>query len=325
MRISYFTEKGNLDTSVGYGNAGFQIVRSLQKLGHEVPFNDPTAPVQIAFCNPATAEFHPGQYKIQYTPWESTGLPDGWLEKFNQADEVWATSDWVAKVYQDAGVTVPVRTYLHGLNDIWKAPVKRERGDVLKFLHIGEPAPRKGGQMAFDAFRQVFGDSDDVHLTIKAHHQNYIYSWKDGNIVKLDKFKNVTLNDKHLFEGELLSLYHDHDVLVYPSYGEGFGLIPLQALATGMPVISTYEWAPYAQYLTQVEANPIHTPWFFHPGDVLQPDYDSLMNAYTHLYKNFDEEAEFSYENVDSVVKEFDWVSLTEQAFQHIVERFTEN
>jgi glycosyltransferase involved in cell wall biosynthesis len=325
MKISYYTEKGNLDKSVGYGNAGFQIVRSLQELGHEVPFDDPTAPVQISFCNPARAKLNPGQYQIVYTPWESTSLPDKWLEAFNAGDEVWATSQWVADVYKAAGVTKPIFVYEHGVNEIWKNPVKRERQEQLRFLHIGEPAPRKGGQMAFDAFRAAFGDREDVHLTIKAHHQNYIYSWKDGDIAKLDEFSNVSMTDKHFFEHELLDLYYDHDALIYPSYGEGFGLIPLQALATGMPVVSTYEWAPYRQYLITLEAQKFQSPWFFHPGKMYTPDYDHLVEIYKYLDKEFEVEADFSFKSAPYVIADYNWRDKTEQAFAHIVERFTGN
>lgn len=327
MKISYYTEKGNLDTSVGYGNAGFQVVRALQKLGHEVPFDDDTAPVQISFCNPVRARVNPDQYTIIYTPWESTFLPEGWLEAFNSADEVWGTSQWVVDVYKAAGVTKPLYVYEHGVNDIWKQPKLRQRaeGEPLKFLHIGEPAPRKGGQMAFDAFRAAFGESDDVHLTIKAHDQNYIYTWKDGDIAKLDQFDNVTLNIKHLFEIEMLNLLHEHDVLVYPSYGEGFGLIPLQALATGMPVLSTADWAPYRKYIMEIESAKMYSPWFFHPGYMYQPSFENLIEWYLYVADNFDYEAGAAHAAAPQVASDFDWMTKTEDAFERIVKRFTAN
>ncbi len=50
-------------------------------------------------------------------------------------------------------------------------------------------------------------------------------------------------------------MYHQHDVMIYPTYGEGFGFIPFQALATGMPVISTHEWADYKKYLGPLKLN----------------------------------------------------------------------
>jgi len=47
----------------------------------------------------------------------------------------------------------------------------------------------------------------------------------------------------------LVNLYHTHHCLVYPTWGEGFGFIPLQGLASGMPTITTYPWANYEKYI----------------------------------------------------------------------------
>jgi hypothetical protein len=49
--------------------------------------------------------FRPNKLNIAYTPWESTKTKRGWVAKFNQADEVWTTSDTIAQWYLDGGVT----------------------------------------------------------------------------------------------------------------------------------------------------------------------------------------------------------------------------
>jgi glycosyltransferase involved in cell wall biosynthesis len=328
LKISFYTVKDNLDTTRGYGNAGMHVVRSLQALGHTVPFDDASAPVQIAFCPPHWYKFHEGQYKIGYTPWESTELPDGWVDKMNECDEVWATSEWVAKVYKDAGVVKPIHVYYHGLDHKW-TPKKRESGNVVKFLHMGEPALRKGGQMTVDAFRSVFGDREDVHLTVKAYHQHFLRVWDNGKITTPEKvYNNVSVITESLPERELLELYHNHDVLVYPSYGEGFGLIPLQALGTGMPVISTWEWAPYRDRLPQslrLDGSWNRSIWALHPGDVLYPDYNQLkmlMDRFMIYREHYQKDA---FEIAEFIHEDYDWVTLTERAFRHIVSKFTES
>lgn len=329
MKISFYTVKDNLDTTRGYGNAGMHVVKSLQELGHQVPFDDDTAPVQIAFCPPHWYKFHEGQYKIGYTPWESTELPDGWVERMNECDEVWATSEWVADVYRDAGVTKPIYVYHHGLDHKW-VPKKREVGDVVRFLHMGEPALRKGGQMTVDAFRSVFGDREDVHLTVKAYHQHFLRVWDNGKITTPEKaYNNVYVITESIPERELLDLYYNHDVLVYPSYGEGFGLIPLQALGTGMPVISTHAWAPYEKYMRELSigARRDRSIWALHPGDVLYPKYDDLKATMRYIADK--EELEYAhyvgFKRAEAIHKEYDWVSKTEKAFEHIVSRFTKS
>lgn len=329
MKISFHTVKDNLDTTRGYGQAGINVIKSLQALGHKVPFDDASAPVQISFCPPQWYKFHEGQYRIGYTPWESTELPDGWLKKMNECDEVWATSEWVANVYEMAGVKRPINVYHHGLDHRW-APKKREVGDVVKFLHMGEPALRKGGQMTVDAFRAEFGDRQDVHLTVKAYHQHFLRVWHNGEITTPDKaYNNVSVITEQMHFDELLQLYYDHDVLLYPSYGEGFGFIPLQALGTGMPVISTHSWAPYEKYMRELSigARRDRSIWALHPGDVLYPKYDDLKVVMRYITDK--EELEHAhyvgFKRAEGIHKEYDWVAKTEKAFEHIVAKFTES
>jgi glycosyltransferase involved in cell wall biosynthesis len=320
MKISYYTVDGNLDRTNGYGNAGFQLILALQKAGHEVPFDDETAPIQISFCQPNHYKFHEGQYKIGYTPWESTELPDGWLEKMNACDEIWATSDWVKGVYERAGVLVPIKVVHHGLDPKWK-PVHREHDGVTHFFHHGEPALRKGGQMTLDAFRAAFGDREDVHLTFKANSQHYLRAWHDGKF-SVPEYNNVTIITKLYFENELVDLYNRMHCMVYPSYGEGFGLIPLQALGTGMPVISTTAWAPYRRVIenawTHIPVRVDRSLWPVHPGYVYYPEFRSLVRLFKEVDSDIKACLEYFEHHAPSVHKEFDWETIAKDVSSHL-------
>lgn len=327
MIISYHTIDNNLDLSTGYGAAGFKVVTSLQALGHKVPFSDKTAPVQISFCSPQYYRFYEGQYKIGYTPWESTELPGGWLENMNKCDEVWATSEWTANVYRNAGVTVPVHVYEHGIDSCWQ-PVDRTPSDKVRFLHVGEPALRKGGQFTLDAFRAAFGSREDVHLTFKTYDRHKLGAWTEkGIILPQLAYNNVSILSKTLEPAEMVKFHEDYDVMVYPSYGEGFGLIPLQALATGMPVICTDDWAPYRKYLGSLALSGRYdrSPWLIHPGNVYFPNYEMLVELMKFSADNIDWLRKEFFNQAPDVIAEFDWLAKTEQAFAHIVERFTDN
>lgn len=330
MRISFSTLPGNLNLNVGYGYAGFHMVTALQRLGHTVPFKDGEAKVQIHFSQPEWYEFEEGQYKIGYTPWESTGLKEGWLREMNQLDELWTPSPLIARWYKEAGVNVPIFVYEHGVDHAWTNNRRRlEPGQTLRFLHHGEPAPRKGGQMAVDAFREAFGNQKDVHLTIKSHGTATVRAIeKNGDIYGTvdEMFNNVSLYEEMMEEDELISMYQDHHVMVYPGYGEGFGLIPLQAMATGMPTICTGAWAPYERLLVpelNLDATLVDSPWpFMHPGKMYEPSFDDLVKAYRNVYTNYNKFAGKAFLNGYRVHQEYDWDTLTEKAFEHIVKRF---
>jgi glycosyltransferase involved in cell wall biosynthesis len=323
MEISFYTVDGNLDKTNGYGNSAFQLIRALQSQGYTVPFDDSEAPIQFSFCQPNHYKFHEGQYKIGYTPWESTELPDGWLERMNACDEIWATSEWVAGVYKRAGVKVPITVVHHGLDPKW-APFKRESGEVTNFFHHGEPALRKGGQMTLDAFRQAFGDREDVHLTFKANSQHYLRAWHDGKFM-LPNYNNVTIITELYFENELVELYKTMDVMVYPTYGEGFGLIPLQALGTGMPVIGTYKWAPYQHYIDlKVGANEDRSAWPVHPGNVLFPDFQDLKFMMRQFMSDKERWTRNAFLSAPAVHAEFNWATIAKEVGNRL-EKVIEN
>lgn len=302
------------------------MVLSLQALGHTVPFDDASAPVQISFSNPLNYKFHEGQYKIGYTPWESTTVPAPWLPKMNECDEVWATSPWVAEVYRKAGVKPPIYVFEHGIDPHWQ-PVSREPDGVVRFLHVGEPALRKGGQMALDAFREAFGDRTDVHLTLKGYYQHYLRGWSEkgyGNAEGM--FENVTVMPKEIKGQALIDLYGAHDVMVYPSYGEGFGFIPLQALAMGMPTICTDGWCSYSKFLGPLKLTGRwdRSIWSIHPGNVYYPDYPALVKLYEEAAAGIDYYKKIYSAQVPDVQNEYDWLTRTENAIEHVVERFTD-
>ena len=328
MDISFSTPIINLKNNNGYGYAGIHIVNSLKELGHNVPFQDAKAPVQLNFSQPTFFKLHRNQYQISYTPWESTIVPETWRENLSYVDEIWTTSDWCANVFEDNGLK-NVRVFPHGIEKIW-TPRRRRPDGVLKFLHIGEPAPRKAGQMAVDAFTKLFGNDKGYRLTIKAykHNTTRIYNnYIDKNILGLpnDIYNNIKIITDDLDVSQLVKLYHDHDVLIYPSYGEGFGFIPLQALATGMPTICTDGWAHYDKYLgpLKLKSELIDSPWPFpHEGKVFEPDYQHLLELMRDVAINFNAYSGYYYAQSTKIHNEYDWLQLTNNAFDHIFKKF---
>ena len=322
MDISFATIPGNLNTTIGYGVAGFNMVRSLQNLGHRVPFADSKCKIEIFFSQPDYWEWsNQFSYHIGYTPWESTQLMPGWLEHMNLADETWTTSEIIKRWYTAAGVK-NVKVYPHGIDPQW-TPKNRTVYEKMRFLHMGEPAPRKGGQMAVDAFRAAFGDNPDVELTVKAHRLNNTRRYQDGRIIgAIDDYSNVRLVTQELPEDHLISFVKQHHCMVYPSYGEGFGLIPFQAIATGMPTICTAKWADYKSYLGPLglESKLIDSPWpGTHPGKMLEPDFDDLVEKYRYAYEHFEALSSYFYTQAPKLHAEYNWEKLTAEAFAHLI------
>lgn len=321
MKISISVHDQNQITSHGYGQATFQIVRALQTLGHSVQHEDPSAQVEFCFSQPYLWKwFNPDSYKIGMSAWESDKIPSKWKPGLETCDEFWTPSPLIAEWFAAEGY--PAKVFEHGVDaDVW-SPRPRLRKGPVRFLHIGEPAPRKSGQLVYDTFKELYGNSDEASLTIKAYYRSTIRGNRNAHPDK--ELNNVTIMKDMIEEWQLVNLVHRHDVLVYPSWGEGFGLIPLQAMATGMPVICTENWAPYNNLLIprlKVSGSLDKSPWPFHTGRMFRPSAEDVRSAMKYAVENFDKVSKQAFTLTPFVTKRYDWVKLTEQAFAPVLSK----
>lgn len=301
----------------GYGYATERMIDSLTRLGHTVKPNDKDAPVQIWFDQPHNWKWNDNdQYRIGYHPWESTRLKDGWVDLMNQTDEIWTPSPLIAKWYADDGITRPIHVYEHGVDKIW-APKKRTVDDKIRFLHVGAEAVRKGGRQVMEAFRKAFPNRDDVSLTMKMSSRG----WNIPNIGR------ISVVNKKMKIDQLVHMFHYHHVYVYPSQGEGFGLTPLQALATGMPTITVPDWAPYARFLepslnlpAQLGPSPFDAIQE-HPGEMFHIDTDDVVDRMRHAADNYESLKASAMARTSQIFEQYDWDTLTKNAFDELSHR----
>jgi hypothetical protein len=317
MKISIGSRIKNLSNHNGYGYATERMVHSLKKLGHEVRKNDTSAPAQIWFEQPHHWKWNDSdQYRIGYHPWESTKLKDGWVDLMNECDEIWTPSPLIAKWYADDGIEKPIYVYEHGVDSIWK-PRKRVDDGKIKFLHVGGEALRKGGKETMEAFRKAFPDRNDVSLTMKVNSDGW-------NISNLGRTRIINNKMPVL---QLVSMFRHHDIYVYPSMGEGFGLTPLQALATGMPTITVPDWAPYSDFLDErlnlpasLGPSPFHEQGH-HPGEMFHINVDDLVDRMRYAADNYEDLHTAALSQTEQIFKRYNWVSLTDEVFGNLAHR----
>jgi glycosyltransferase involved in cell wall biosynthesis len=297
----------------GFGYATNRILNSLGNLGYEVGVEN--ADVNIWFDQPHWINWTPGQYRIAYFPWESTKLMPEWYPILNSADEVWTTSDLIARwLRADAGITPPVYVFEHGVDKVW-TPMRREVDDKIKFLHLGFESARKYGPQTLNLFRKAFADDHRVSLTMKMNMSGWNIQ-KEGKVTIINRKQTLT---------ELISLFHDHHAFIYISAGEGFGLPALQAIASGMPAVVNPEWAPYSSFLDErltVSSVMKKSPWQdIHPGEVFRPNYDEFVDKMRFLADNYVDCARFAYDQTEQIFKYYDWDRLTAEAFENLQKR----
>lgn len=329
----------------GYAYGYTNIVKHFNQFTYrgqqmEVVENDPAAQIQMFymepewhhpitgqnFRQPGFKKHHDHQYKINGTYLESTRAWDWWIPTMKTFDEIWVGNQFSADAIANSGVDVPTHIFELGVDDMWK-PFKRGNRNKIRFLHVDSDSKRKRADLAERAFLKLFKGNNNFQLTLKHHgHEG------GGGFSVMDLFngkapameENIIRIFKTLSQEEMVELYHQHDILIYPTEGEGFGLIPLQALATGMPTISTSKWCSYEKYLggNIIESTMGKTQHSgYHTGDVILPDFDSTVELMKNAVENFDAQCDFYYKQAPKVIKEYNWQSQCDKMLSGLIKR----
>jgi len=126
----------------------------------------------------------------------------------------------------------PVKNYV-------TKPKKINTQGTIRFLYIGT-FYIKGGLEVARAFLRLKKNYSNVSLTLISG-LDMIYQ-KDKDF--LATIQDLQLLESAFSENELFEkFYLTHDVFLYPTYRDSFGLILLEALSAGLPIIGTDQYA----------------------------------------------------------------------------------
>jgi glycosyltransferase involved in cell wall biosynthesis len=154
---------------------------------------------------------------------------------FRLAAGILASSTWARDSFvEDYGVP-PERVHVLPIGadtDYWRPlpqaqqPPQREPAPKVQLLFVGGHLERKGGRLLLDVFRQLrLHERADLHIVTRS---------------ELEPSQGV-----HVHRGmqnnspELLRLFQESDVFVLPTLADCFGNASIEALAVGLPVITT--------------------------------------------------------------------------------------
>ncbi len=176
--------------------------------------------------------------------------------------------------FRDHGLEVPVEVVPLGVDPAVFQPWGRdeallaeadwgarpwERG-VFLFTTAGYLQQRKGLTYALEAFRLAFAPDEPVAMLVK----NTPERWgghQARTVAELRGEHRIGLIERNLDYWSFARLLSSADVYVSAHCREGFGLVPLQALACGTPVIATAFDGPLA-YLSEDNA------WLIEPVEM---------------------------------------------------------
>ncbi len=281
-RVTY---AGYLRSYLGIGEAARQSVAALEAAGVAVRIHDISAlaaapmgshalppawaagdpaPVTILGCNadalPGVLAALPpgllGTYRVGCWYWETPDFPEQWSNRFDLVDEIWVATRFVAEAIR-AKATVPVvvmppmvpppqvrrdRAWLTAL-----LPDVTAEEFVFLFQFDAASVPfRKNPEAVVAAFSQAFTASEPVRLVLKllngAAEPGLVDSLRHAAAGR-----RISLLDAALDSEDRFRLLASADAFVSLHRSEGFGLSIAEAMAHGLPVVTT-GWSGNADF-----------------------------------------------------------------------------
>jgi glycosyltransferase involved in cell wall biosynthesis len=216
---------------------------------------------------------------VAFTMHEVGGIPGPMVAQLNQAHAVIVPTAWNAEVFRRCGVHRPVHVCPLGFDPAegW-APGPVRDGGPFRALMVGmldAGGNRKGFAEGVAAFLRAFPDDDGVELVVK------VWPGCLRHMPALPMDRRIRVIAAAMPLPELVALYQSADVFLSPSYGEGWNLPLLEAMACGVPPVATAATAhgafhgPDTGYVVKHLAEPARGYYAGH-GDWFPPDVEHL-------------------------------------------------
>lgn len=270
-----------------------------------------------------------GIYKIGHCEFEATEAPETWIRYCNMMDEIWVPTEWDKAKFVKAGVHVPIYIIYQGIDPNYfhpeYAPMQTDAKETFKFVCNAAWFPRKNIRNLIVAFQSEFKKHEDVCLIVKTIDLGLNKGIKKEieDIPKSDTGANIYIREDELPDNQLPSLYTMADCFVLPTRGEGWGLPIFEALACGIPVITTGYGAPF-EVLKDKKGKPypgVHflewtpadanDPYVYMEGKTwAEPNLIQLKKEMRNVYNNRQVEKAAALKTSVIIRQKYSWVTV---------------
>jgi glycosyltransferase involved in cell wall biosynthesis len=130
----------------------------------------------------------------------------------------------------------------HGVSDVFlNTPKQNDRimtkSKNTKILHVGQYAFFKGSEILIDIVNRVLSENDKASFTWVCSKENHEYIRSKFSCSLSDRINLLDCRPLN----ELIEIYDEHDIFLFPSLYEGFGKAPFEAMARGLCVVTSDE------------------------------------------------------------------------------------
>lgn len=269
--MNYQSWQGFTDPRYGYGAMWHNFVNHVPD---DVTLHE-HADVMVNMLQPYQIKgFYKGQHRTCFTMWESTELhPRGalWIRFY---DQILVPCDHNIELFSRYHKNVH-KVPLGVDHKVWKA-TPRPENTRFRFHAGGSQWLRKGLDIVLEAFKRA---DLDAELHLKPNPEAF-------GVPDLQLPDNVFMHRKWFTQDETVKFFNDADCWIATTRGEGFGLMPLQAMAMGIPTIinassGQAEFADLASIVIPHKKSPS-----IYGGLWDESDPDDLAEAMRTLFSN---------------------------------------
>ena len=174
----------------------------------------------------------------RFTDWlPARGLPSSRhvrpqqkCQEMELADLVLVPSNFVATTVRSFHPNKKIALAPYGVDtDFWTPGGQDHRGETIRFIYAGQISLRKGIPILLEAWEKAELQSAELQL---------VGSWYLSHSKRASLPRGVT-HIPAVSREVLREYYRRANVFVFPSFFEGFGLVLLEAMACGLPAITS--------------------------------------------------------------------------------------
>jgi glycosyltransferase involved in cell wall biosynthesis len=248
-------------------------------------------PAAIGVCMATPGEFAklPTPYKIGFTMYESTDplrvYPE-WSHQCNDVDRLFVPCEYCADVFEQF-THKPIDVVPLAINEAYCEPKLRRQRKTFRVVTFATLTGRKGPLEMIEVFQKAFPKLryPDVQFVLKTRLK--LLGSQTPGLPGIDDDR-IIVEDGTWPIRRVIDWLYDADCMMFLSKGEGFGLTPREALATGLPVILSdntglssvcddrYNWPVPT---SRMELSPLGGEWCI-------PDWDYAVDCLRDIYRN---------------------------------------
>ena len=284
----------------------------------------------------------PGK-NIHWAIFETTKLKKQLVDWLSEADLVFVPSAWGKAVLIDHDISEDVIEVIpEGVDTAKFHPLIRpgyanQQDDIYRVLVVSKFEARKGFPELLQGYAKAFGSDPQVRLLLKSD-SLWMEKLGDGsyeaNLAELQKqvedtgITNAKFLNGELSDDELSHLYNACDVLLFPSRAEGWGLPLIEAIASGMPVATTY-YSGHTEFLASVKDKvglidhvmvPVNQG--INVGEWANASADDIAERLVEMRMNKSDYAARALEASETIRRDFSWQRAAERCVEVLARKY---